>query len=334
MAEKKEPRDEKLIEELYERLWWYTHEASEEEFDEKEVDAITRLLDVLEPVYDDRAYEPGADAALQRFWQRYGEEEKTSPEADTPSLSDKPAPGTADAVGKTDPAAASSSFGVSTASPVSAVSEAEEPETAEACTKPKLGRSGRWRKRLIRAAVGAAACVVLLISVNVGSYAIRNKSFFEIVREGAGRTEITVTGNVEGFEENEDDSIECSSWDDAEKLVGENILKPEFIPDGYELKSLVVQNASLRKTVIGWYNDESGHFMRVHIKVYEEDFKKDTVQYGGDWDLIKEDAEKHIQFYNQKDEFVALFSTGKCIYYVLNNESLETLENIVGGILS
>ena len=76
MAEKKEPRDEKLIEELYERLWWYTYEASEEEFDEKEVDAITRLLDVLEPVYDDPAYEPGADAALKRFWERYGEEEE------------------------------------------------------------------------------------------------------------------------------------------------------------------------------------------------------------------------------------------------------------------
>ena len=83
MAENKEPRDEKLIEELYERLWWYTYEASEEEFDEKEVDAITRLLDVLEPVHDDRAYEPGADAALKRFWERYGEEEENaSPDTD------------------------------------------------------------------------------------------------------------------------------------------------------------------------------------------------------------------------------------------------------------
>ena len=27
MTEKKESRDEKLIEELYEKLWWYTHEA-------------------------------------------------------------------------------------------------------------------------------------------------------------------------------------------------------------------------------------------------------------------------------------------------------------------
>ena len=316
MAEKKEPRDEKLIEELYERLWWYTYEASEEEFDEKEVDAITRLLDVLEPVYDDRAYEPGADAALQRFWQRYGEEEKASPETDTPSLSDKPAPGTADADGKPDPTAAPGSFGVSTASPVSAVSEAEEPEAAEACTKPKLCRSGKGRRRLIRVAVGAAACVVLLISVNVGSYAIRNKSFFEIVREGAGRTEITVTGNVEGFEENEDDSIECSSWDDAEKLVGENILKPEFIPDGYELKSLSYQYSELRKTIIGCYENREGDSLEFRINVYKDIYKKYIIQYDKEWMLLDEySTENGAQFY-KKDNTYGVFLQRKNVHII------------------
>ena len=34
MAEKKDAHDEKLIEELYERLWWYTHEATDEEYDD------------------------------------------------------------------------------------------------------------------------------------------------------------------------------------------------------------------------------------------------------------------------------------------------------------
>ena len=333
MAEKKEPRDEKLIEELYERLWWYTHEASEEEFDEKEVDAITRLLDVLEPVYDDRAYEPGADAALQRFWQRYGEEEKASPEADTPSLSDKPAPGTADADGKPDPAAAPGSFGASAASSVSAVSQSEGPEASEAGTKPKLGRSGRWRKRLIRAAVGAAACVVLLISVNVGSYAIRNKSFFEIVREGAGRTEITVTGNVEEFEKNTSDSVECSSWEDVEKIVGDDILKPEYIPDGYELKSLSCQSVGLRKIIVAWYEEEEGKFIRIRIKIYPEEFKKGTLQYEKDWTLVEENEEQNVQFYRYEDMFEAFFSKEKSLYYILSNENIEILKLIVNGMI-
>ena len=35
MTNKNSTHDEKLIQELYEKLWWYTHEASDEEFNEK-----------------------------------------------------------------------------------------------------------------------------------------------------------------------------------------------------------------------------------------------------------------------------------------------------------
>ena len=75
--------------------------------------------------------------------------------------------------------------------------------------------------------------MVLLISVNVGSYALRKKSFFEIVREEMGRTEITVTGNTEEFETNSDDALECSSWEEVKKIVGEDILEPTYIQEGY-----------------------------------------------------------------------------------------------------
>ena len=56
MTQGKGKRDEKLIEELYEKLYWYTYEASEEEFDDKEVDAIVRLLDVLDPKEEIRSF--------------------------------------------------------------------------------------------------------------------------------------------------------------------------------------------------------------------------------------------------------------------------------------
>ena len=349
MAENKEPRDEKLIEELYERLWWYTYEASEEEFDEKEVDAITRLLDVLEPVHDDRAYEPGADAALKRFWERYGEEEENaSPDTDVSfssetadedgaehrELDDGEESGGEDSVGM------DSSGDVTVEEPVDApveyaMEDASEPEVeaVKAAAKPRSGRHGRWRKRLIRIAIGAAACVVLLISVNVGSYALRKKSFFEIVREEVGRTEITVTGNTEKFEESVDDAIECDSWEEAEKIVGEDILEPSFIPNGYDLESLIVQNASIRKTIIGWYKDEYGHVLRIHLKVYQEEFKKDIIQYDENWSLIEEDLERGIQFYSCEDGYIAFFSKGKCVYYVLNNENTEVLKEIVNGMI-
>ena len=348
MAEKKEPRDEKLIEELYERLWWYTYEASEEEFDEKEVDAITRLLDVLEPVYDDPAYEPGADAALKRFWERYGEEEDISGSA---LETEVPIPAEAVSEDEADQELRVKETSVSDTSasertqwsageisadeiPVSmetADGEASGTEATETIKiSAKTGRSRKWRKHLIRLAIGAAACVVLLISVNVGSYALRKKSFFEIVREEMGRTEITVTGNTEEFETNSDDALECSSWEEVKKIVGEDILEPTYIPEGYELKTLSVQSSGLRNIIVGWYEDKKGFYLRFRIKVYPNEFKKNMVQYDGDWNLIFEKKlNRDVQFYGCEDVLEAFFTEGKCIYYILCNSDVKELEKIV-----
>ena len=325
MAENKEPRDEKLIEELYERLWWYTYEASEEEFDEKEVDAITRLLDVLEPVHDDQAYEPGADAALKRFWERYGEEEEN---ASVSSETDTSASGKSDA--EEDDAEHRELHAEEM--PAAETSAAETAKTVKTSAKP--GRGSKWRKRLIRIAIGTAACVVLLVSVNVGSYALRKKSFFEIVREEVGRTEITVTGNTEEFEENADDAVECSSWEEVEEIVGEDILEPTYIPNGYEIKSLMVQSAELRNIIVGKYEDENGFLLRIRIEVYQNNFGKDLIQYDKDWRVIDEKLfDEKVQFYQKNNELEAFFSINNCAYYILNNESIDILEKVVSGMV-
>ena len=232
MAENKESRDEKLIEELYEKLWWYTYEASDEEFDQKEVDAIVRLLDVLEPVYEDQAYKPGAEASLKRFWERYGEEEENAamepnPDSEEGTFGPEAAAAEADVSVELDMEPEGDGGRKETdaaAGPVETLSEMAERSASS-------GRGGRWRKLLIRIAIGAAACVVLLISVNVGCYALRRKSFFEIVRDGVGRTEITVTGNTEGIEDRDDVNINCSTWKEVEEIVGTDILEPAYIPD-------------------------------------------------------------------------------------------------------
>ena len=334
MAENKEPRDEKLIEELYERLWWYTYEASEEEFDEKEVDAITRLLDVLEPVHDDRAYEPGADAALKRFWERYGEEEENaSPDTDVSFSSE-----TADEDGAEhrelddgEESGGEDSAGMDSSSDAP-MEDASEPEgeAAKAAAKPRSGRRGRWRKRLIRIAIGAAACVVLLISVNVGSYALRKKSFFEIVREEVGRTEITVTGNTEEFEEPADDAVECDSWEEAEEIVEEDILEPSFLPDDYELKSLIIEKLDSIDYIIGYYENREGDYLEFRVNIYEDTFKKYVIQYDEDWIMLDEYSIKNnAQFYSNGNIYGALFTEGKCVYHILSSAGIDILKKVV-----
>lgn len=323
MAENKEPRDEKLIEELYERLWWYTYEASEEEFDEKEVDAITRLLDVLEPVHDDQAYEPGADAALKRFWERYGEEEENasvSSEADTFD--------SAEAAAEEDDTEYRELHAEEM--PAAETSAAETAKTVKTSAKP--GRGSKWRKRFIRVAIGAAACVVLLVSVNVGSYALRKKSFFEIVREEVGRTEITVTGNMEEFEKETDDVVECSSWAEVEEIVGEDILEPTYVPDGYRLVNISIQRIEFKQIVSARYIDEYDHYIRIRIDVYDESYRRDFSQYDEGWEYIEENNTGYEeQYYKKNEEIEAFFAKNKSIYYVLGNDNIEVIKDIVIG---
>lgn len=357
MAEKKDAHDEKLIEELYERLWWYTHEATDEEFDEKEVDAITRLLDILEPVYDDPVYAGGPAAALQRFRERYGETETDAPSAggdlramDTAAAAPSSSAAAADEERAADaePAAAEESAAAVVSAAAASVEHAASEEPAAAVPVPAVvsaagtvsGKHGRkasgrrrggWRRIAVRIGIGLAACLVLLVTVNVGCYAIKEKSFFEIVREGVGRTEITVTGNVgEDFETEEDDSVECSSWDEVEEIVGENILTPQYIPDGYTLESLSVQKYPTRKIVVGYYLGRKELFLRFRIVIYETEFRKDYMQYDKDWnDSDGKGLNVNIQQIGEEERIEVAFSSGNGMYYILCNDDVEIITKIV-----
>lgn len=57
MAENRNSRDEKLIQELYDKLNWFTFEATDEEFDPDQVQTILDLLDKLDPLPERRASE-------------------------------------------------------------------------------------------------------------------------------------------------------------------------------------------------------------------------------------------------------------------------------------
>ena len=82
MTQSKELQNEKLINDLYEKLHWYTFEASDEQFDAEEVDAIVQLLDVLEPMKEDPRFPSDPAAARERFNRRFGVEEDGAGEVD------------------------------------------------------------------------------------------------------------------------------------------------------------------------------------------------------------------------------------------------------------
>ena len=143
-----------------------------------------------------------------------------------------------------------------------------------------------------------------------------------------------MTGNVDAIEDGEDNAVECPSWEKAEELVGEDLLEPTYIPEGYELRSLTVQNAELRKYVKGWYDDGKERYLKISINIYQEEFKRDIIQHDKSWELIEEDSEKNVQIYFREGEYEAFFVREKCAYYILSNESKEILMQVINGILN
>ena len=237
MTQGKGKRDEKLIEELYEKLYWYTYEASEEEFDDKEVDAIVRLLDVLDPKEDDPKFPSDPEAAFERFKSRYGLEEEFAEEdveaEEAASGSGMGMAAAADADVNAEAAGGSEEeaavrFGGTDSIVLDVEPGADrEPDNGDVMESRENGKKNgvKWRRRLVRIATGAAACLVLMLSVNFGSYALKKKSFFEVVRDEVGRTKVTVTGNVDGIDDNSTGTVKCNNWVEAEKEIGEKIMK-------------------------------------------------------------------------------------------------------------
>lgn len=59
--------DRRLIEGLEKRLVWYREEASEEEFDAEEVDAICTILQKLSPSIPDRTKDEAYQGVMRRL---------------------------------------------------------------------------------------------------------------------------------------------------------------------------------------------------------------------------------------------------------------------------
>ncbi|WP_455617298.1 hypothetical protein [Eisenbergiella sp.] len=344
MTQGKGNRDEKLIEELYEKLYWYTYEASEEEFDDKEVDAIVRLLDVLDPKEDDPKFPSDPKAAFERFKSRYGLEEEFAKEnvehKEAVSGGMDSAVSTAADANPGNAGGSEEEAAVGFGGTGSAVLEAEpgadrKPDTdgGEVMASEEHGRKRgvKWKRRLVRLTAGAAACLVLMLSVNFGSYALKKKSFFEVVRDEVGRTKVTVTGNVEDVGDNSEYTKKYSNWNEVEKEIGNLILYPNYLPDGYLLDGITIQSMTTKKRIVAVYNGGTGEkYTRLEIDIYNGDFTERTVALDDNWKLIYND--ERIEYYQNGDQIEAIFMANNSMYFLNSNESFDVVERIVQNI--
>lgn len=363
MAGKRSPQDEKLINDLYEKLNWFTFQAAGEEFDADQVKAILRLLDTLDPLPEtegDRISAGGnkytlpsdPDAAFERFKQKYHitEEELAKKDAENPDASDAdgkiypfPAEFAEELVPdkNRDRAAASETAG-----------EAGKECGRRASSGDAEDRPGRRRRagknrdrRFFAGAIGKVAAGLLIVVgattfLSIGTSAVQQKSFFEIVRDGVNSMKITVTGNVMETENpsepplslESEEKVYFESWDEV-KEENPDILVPGYIPEGLELKELykqVYDDYTLFKCLYTCKNKDED--LRIWIQYYENNYVKVSLMNMHEWELLKSSEDKVSEsYYKLGNLHAAIFEAGKGLYTIVWSD-LEQIKDIVGNL--
>ncbi len=362
MSKRKAPGDEKLIESLREKLDWYTFEATEDEYDDKQVQAITDLLDALDPLPNVKIREDGtpagtssaaagklsaagerdaedavsildAEAALKRFQKKYqiSDEDlakktrKIVPFTDA-EFSEEFAFGDKRKFGDVrwaDPAAVPSVSG-----------------TVQDSAK-KRGRFGRFIAGPFGKIAVAACAAIVVMAVGVGfsgfgSNALSQRSFFEFVRDGVNSLKITVTGDereTEGEKVGFDQKgrVYYDSWEEV-KREREDILVPGYLPEGVGLQELYSEKADNYTYYAARYAEEgNGSPLFLRIKCYEDRYSKLINTIKEDWELVDSDTVRGIYLY-KKDGLFMIKKVVNTNVYSLIGDNIEELKKIDDGL--
>lgn len=364
----KSPQDEKLVKDLYEKLNWFTFQAGDEEFDEKQVRAILQLLDTLDPI-DFAGVEK---ECMQKEKSVSGMQKKTAHSVEKRRLysvekSDKPqnqmSADDVDAAferfkkkyeiteadlekkdrAKIIPFAGTEEASEELAPDLGKVAEMEgigqQAETEEVHGKKEHTRGGRkdrgksrrfWNTAGGRVAIAFLSVFSVLAATGICTRAVQQKPFFEIVRDGMNSMKITVTGNeMESQTELAMESSEKVYYESWDEIKAEN---PEVVVPGYIPEGL---------ELVELYGKEFGNYIRYN-GVYEDDegnqlliriryFIKGYVENNIENELKFIENENGVLYYLEPEGYRGYKESGKCscsVYF----DSLDKLKDIIHKI--
>lgn len=346
----KGPQDEKLIKDLYEKLNWFTFQARDEEFDEKQVKAILQLLDTLDPIdfegvekeceqNEKSSLQSGrmqekpqkqisavdADAAFERFKKKYAvtdadlekkDRAKIIPFAGAEEASDELAPDMEKILAM---------------EPAGLQAENGQAHGKKERVRGRRGNKGK-RRRFWNTAGGRAAiaflCIFTALAVTgICTSAVQQKPFFEIVRDGMNSMKITVTGNE--MESQTELSMENSektyyeSWDEI-KAENPEVVVPGYIPEGLELVELYGEDAENYTKYKSIYIDKTGKKMIISVRYYSKVYVETKID--NDKNYIEE--ENGNLFYLIENGYKVYGKKQKCDY-AIDYFDLETLKEMI-----
>ncbi len=370
MGQKRSPEDEQLVRSLYRKLDWMTFQAAEEEFDADQVKAILKLLDELDPLPErteadlrkaarsrdgkhlgvvggrsagkERRQDASLSdpqAAFERFKRKYGiSDEEMAGKGGTDN-----APGP----GKILPFSGETPEETSRETKDPKLDPESLPGAAADSGTMRGGRDGKppFRRRLRKFFTGvpgkvAAGFLFVLCGITclgIGTSAVQQKPFFEIVRDGVNSMKITVTGNTMESEPaseqvvyDETERVYYGSWDEV-KEENPDIMTPGYIPEGLELEELYGKDYENSRIYTGVYDNKNTDVMYIRIKAFENDYEEAGIKRQGEWKVIELDDERGITYYNLDSDYLAEWKHGNCLYVVICNNisKIKELEQIV-----
>lgn len=283
------------------RLNWYLNEATTEEYDEAEVQAIMDLLPVLDPEgYKEEYYTP--EKSLERFWQTYEirkriQDEFERLEAGEVSLADY---------------------------------EDEEPDAKKAVKK--------LPKHFSKFVTAAALVLAMFLGGTIGIYADRD-GLFRKVDTGADKN--TIVSSIENVDVGLIKNKIYNGIEDVPIKYLTCLWTPSELPDNLGVHQVeLTENEYAIKVKCKFLDEKEKQFIYTTKTNFKENVVASDQLYDGFDFLCKEkygftEVEYLVKENDDYTEYIALFECGNSIYSLSSNFDLETIVIIIkNNILS
>lgn len=299
-------KDRNLIEELERRLCWYRDEATDEEFDAEEVDAICVMLQKLSPVKEPhRTKEEAYQNIMERI--RKEDEEENGSSVEKNNITEK---------------------------------ACKKNKGTKKNNEKKKGRFGRIS---LHGKKGYCAAILFIIvfgaavlSLNMETYARGDKSLFTMILEKVGVLKIVKEETPEEYIVKGNDEIKTfyDSWTELDKEVKSKLTVPKYIPEDFELYGLYYYNLDNREKIkADYYNNKNGHLV-FSITLWEEGNKpyREIAIDEKSYKLLTEYSDENKLLYEYKDEYICMISRNNSFYRISGNITLDEMKKVQEGV--
>ncbi len=163
---------------------------------------------------------------------------------------------------------------------------------------------------ILKVAASILASIFVINSLSLNTTAYREKSFFDIIRDGHNSMKITVTGN-------EGSDAYITKYDNWWVLKGyyPNLMTPTYLPDYVSLDQLSERDHGSYTDFVGVYTKD----LTITIRSFRENYAGDLFYDG--WELF--DIIDGIEYYQKGNKYKLSFSTGRYLYSVEWNDLNE-----------